>query len=189
MRIIGLDLSLTATGVAIIDDGTAATVAQTTVHTFVSKGAKDATIAQRVARLDQIERAVFGFTGLGDSFADLIVIEGPSYAQRTQTGEHLRAGLWWRLVSFIEGECGPVAEVPPTVLKKYATGKGNAGKDEVLLAVARRFPDVEVRDNNQADALVLAAMGADHLGHPIATMPASHRAALDAVRWHEAVAS
>jgi crossover junction endodeoxyribonuclease RuvC len=53
----------------------------------------------------------------------------------------------------------------------------------VLLAVARRFPDYDVRNNNEADALVLAAMGFDHLGQPLVQMPAPHRAALAAAQW------
>ena len=37
----------------------------------------------------------------------------------------------------------------------------------MLLAVAKRYPHVDVQDNNQADALVLAAIGARLAGHPI----------------------
>ena len=55
----------------------------------------------------------------------------------------------------------------------------------MLLAVARRWPHVEIVGNDTADALALAAMGADHLGQPIAAMPATHRAALDKVDWPE----
>ena len=57
--------------------------------------------------------------------------------------------------------------------------------DAEFIAAARRFPDVEVTNNNEADALVLAAMGARHLGRPIDDMPKSHLTALDAVRWPE----
>ncbi|NUS59160.1 MAG: hypothetical protein HOV66_30530, partial [Streptomycetaceae bacterium] len=80
-----------------------------------------------------------------------------------------------------------VVEVTTGGVKKYATGKGNAGKDEVLAAVVRRYPDVEVSNNNEADALVLRAMGCDHLGQPLAVVPQTHRAALDKVAWPQAV--
>lgn len=173
MRVVGLDLSLTATGIAAITD-------TTVVHTITSKGAKDATLTERRQRLDRLELAIAEW--LPENL-DLIVVEAPSFGQMRQAGEHARAGLWWRVVSILDDCYAPVAEVPPATLKKYVTGKGNAGKDEVLLAVSRRYPDVDVKDNNQADALVLAAMGARRLGFPIDDMPKAHLAAMDAVRW------
>jgi Holliday junction resolvasome RuvABC endonuclease subunit len=39
----------------------------------------------------------------------------------------------------------------PTVLKKFATGKGNAKKEVVLAAAKKKWPDVQ--DDNEADAL------------------------------------
>lgn len=45
--------------------------------------------------------------------------------------------------------------VPPTVLKKYVTGKGTAKKNEMLLGVYKRW-DVEFKDDNLADAYALA---------------------------------
>jgi crossover junction endodeoxyribonuclease RuvC len=174
MRIIGLDLSLTATGIAIIDDGV------TSVSTVTSKGAKTATLEERVHRLDDIERRILHEIGIEP--ADLIVVEQPAFS-RTTGHHHDRSGLWWRIVSAADFGIGPVAEVAPTTLKKYATGKGNASKDAVLAATVRRFSTIAVANNNEADALVLAAMGADHLSHPIAAMPAAHRVALEAVRW------
>lgn len=174
MRVIGLDLSLTATGVAIIEDDTI------TVRTITSNPTGDS-VDDRVRRLDKIERAVMECM-TGASEIDLIVIEGPSFGQMRQSGEHVRAGLWWRIVSICT-DTAPVVEVPPATLKKYATGKGNAAKDAVLLATARRFPDVDLRDNNQADALWLAAMGARHLEQPVDDVPQLNQTAMAAVRW------
>ena len=48
----------------------------------------------------------------------------------------------------------------------------------MIIAVTRRYPDVILGSNDEADALVLAAMTADYYGCPIATVPAAHRAAL-----------
>lgn len=183
MRIIGLDLSLTATGVAIITDGVA------TCTTITSKGAADASLVERLRRLDQIESLIFdAIETSGVNLPDLIVIEQPAFS-RTTGHHHDRSGLWWRVVGVAHDFYADVVEVTPSGLKKYVTGKGNAGKDEVLLPVARRFPDIDVANNNEADALVLAAMGADHLGQPLVSMPAAHRAALTAVRWPEGVSA
>jgi Holliday junction resolvasome RuvABC endonuclease subunit len=43
----------------------------------------------------------------------------------------------------------------PSEIKKHATGKGNANKDAILKAARQRWPDVEIVDDNQADALWL----------------------------------
>ncbi|MCX4468742.1 hypothetical protein OOK41_00150 [Micromonospora sp. NBC_01655] len=67
-------------------------------------------------------------------------------------------------------------------MKKYATGRGNAGKPEMAVALYKRAGR-ELADDNQVDAWWLRAAGLDHLGHPPADMPKNHRAALDAVRW------
>jgi crossover junction endodeoxyribonuclease RuvC len=82
----------------------------------------------------------------------------------------------------------PYAVVTPQQLKKYATGYGsgkNCGKDKVLAAAIRRYPMAEVDGNDVADALVLAAMGADHLGCPLATVPQANRSVLAGVTWPE----
>ena len=47
--------------------------------------------------------------------------------------------------------------VPPTVVKKFATGKGNAPKDQVTMHVHKAW-GFEVPDNNVVDAYVLAQM-------------------------------
>lgn len=46
-------------------------------------------------------------------------------------------------------------QVPPTMVKKYATDKGNAKKNEVMLAVYKKW-GVEFSDDNMADSFVLA---------------------------------
>ena len=72
-----------------------------------------------------------------------------------------------------------VLPVPPAVRAKYATGKGNAGKDEVLLAASRRYPHAPIVGNDDADAVVLAAIGARMLGEPIEdSLPKTHLDAL-----------
>jgi Holliday junction resolvasome RuvABC endonuclease subunit len=40
----------------------------------------------------------------------------------------------------------------PTEIKKYATGKGNAGKEDMVAAAITRWPDVDFVDHNHADA-------------------------------------
>ena len=177
MRIVGIDLSLTATGVAIAD---AATV---TVRTVRSRGAKGDDLLSRGARLELLTSSICGLC----RGAALVVVEQPAFS-RTTGHHHDRSGLWWLVVAQLQAMGIPVAEVTPSGLKRYVTGRGNADKDTVLLAVARRFGDVGVTNNNEADSLALCAMGADRFGVPLADMPKSHRTSLDAVRWPEVAA-
>lgn len=60
----------------------------------------------------------------------------------------------------LEGTETPCLVVPPTVRAKYATGKGNASKDDVLAAAIRRF-GYEGSNNNEADALIFAWIAAE----------------------------
>lgn len=49
----------------------------------------------------------------------------------------------------------PVYPVTQTLLKKHATGKGTAKKDEILNVARFRWPDLDIEDDNEADALFL----------------------------------
>lgn len=52
-------------------------------------------------------------------------------------------------------------QVPPMTLKKYATGKGTAKKQEMLLQIYKRW-GVEFNDDNAADAYALARVAGKH---------------------------
>ena len=184
-RIVGVDLSLTSTGIAIVDTATGLV----TVHTVTSKPPTPAqrakagitSLHERIRRLDDIERRLFEGPLFGHF--DLAVIEAPSYGS-SNGGKHERSGLWWAVACRLYDLIGVVAEVPPSNRMRYATGSGAADKDRVLAAVIRRYPEVPVDGNDEADALVLAAMGARHLDQPIeASLPAAHLAAMDRVEW------
>jgi Holliday junction resolvasome RuvABC endonuclease subunit len=45
--------------------------------------------------------------------------------------------------------------VPVGTIKKYATGKGNADKTEMIKAANRLYPSINILDDNHADALCL----------------------------------
>ena len=151
-----------------------------TVRSLPTKGSKGDTLVDRHLRLIRICQFVRNrVAGRGEPLA---LIESPAHSQ-TAGSHHDRSGLWWGIVDVLHAHDLPVVEVAPQQLKMYATGKGNAAKDAVLLATARRFPDVDLLDNNQADALWLAAMGARHLGHPVDDVPQLNQTAMAAVRW------
>jgi crossover junction endodeoxyribonuclease RuvC len=168
-HITGLDLSLTSTGFAAICGDKVELVT-------ITPGKR--TGHERLEYLfDEIRIRTFD--------ADLVVIEGPSYGSDYGKA-HERAGLWWLVAHVLWGARIPYVVVSPAQVKKYATGYGGgpkSGKDKVLAAVIRRYADVPVDGNDQADALVLAAMAADHYGDPLAAVPQANRAALAAVEW------
>ncbi|MGW8565681.1 hypothetical protein [Isoptericola sp. NPDC055881] len=177
MKIVGLDLSLTSTGIAsVVPDA----VQPALGDRFRTKPAGD-DLRARARRLHEIRDAVRDWTR---TRTDLAVVEGLAFSSRSGQATE-RAGLWWLVVHDLLVRDIPVAVVTPTARAKYATGKGNAGKDEVLAAVVRRYPDVETRGNDEADALVLAAMGARALGHPIDDLPKTHTDAMAKVAWPE----
>ncbi|HZM83805.1 MAG TPA: hypothetical protein VFC19_49435 [Candidatus Limnocylindrales bacterium] len=165
MNVLGIDLSLAATGLATADED----------HNHSAWAFK--TKETGAARMRAIRAQVL----LNARDADLVVIEGPSYGS-TGGGAHERAGLWWLVVERLDRDGVPVAIIPPATLKKFATGSGKADKDAVLLATARRFPSFS-GDNNAADALWLAAAGAEHLGHPLVQLPRDQTAVLMKVNW------
>lgn len=52
---------------------------------------------------------------------------------------------------------------PATVIKKFATGKGNAGKPIMMKAAMDKWPDVDIIDDNHADALWLLELAKSEL--------------------------
>lgn len=115
------------------------------------------------------------------SAADLVVLEGYSFASRGRAiislGE-LGGVVRYRL--HLKGI--PYVEVPPSCRAKYATGKGNAGKDAVLAEAIRRL-DYGGHSHDEADALWLLAMTLDRYGIHRSNVPKSHRAGLEKVPW------
>jgi len=181
LNIIGLDLSLTSTGLAEVHDWSLANV-----HRLKTKGHRGMTVAETSARIawlvDEIDAWVDG------DDVDLAVIEAPSFGSKFGN-PHERGGLWWSVAQRLVGREIPVATVSPQGRAKYATGKGNSKKDVVEAAVRSAYTDVAWptgKCDDIADAVILAAMGARHLGEPIDpwvdSLPAQ-LAAMDGASW------
>jgi Holliday junction resolvasome RuvABC endonuclease subunit len=49
----------------------------------------------------------------------------------------------------------------PSEIKKYATGKGNVGKESMIAAATARWPGIEWVDDNQVDAVFIWQMAMD----------------------------
>lgn len=173
-RILGIDSSLTGTGLARIDvsnnhtwDGRDHNMDVATVAApGPTKDKSHLAMVRRVnALIEQIEDAVTS-DGLGHDKPDLIAIENLAFGARG-------AGAW--VLPWIFGRCCELAErydIPLIVVAtaaraKYATGKGNADKEVVLLAANNLFPAAQISNNNEGDAAVVGAIGCHYLGYPI----------------------
>lgn len=66
---------------------------------------------------------------------------------------HVYGGLMATLTAWCEHHNIAYAGVPVGTIKKHATGKGNAGKAEIIAAMQQRGHPVT--DDNEADALAL----------------------------------
>lgn len=66
---------------------------------------------------------------------------------------HVYGGLMAMLTSYCEEHDIPYQGIPVGTIKKSATGKGNAGKSEVIAAMQRA--GFAPKDDNEADALAL----------------------------------
>lgn len=162
MRIVGLDLSLNSTGVALPSGAT----------------------LRHQPRCTGVERLAWHRDAIAAALAanvvDLAVLEGYAYGRHNGAAALGELGGVVRLALADAGV--PVVVVPPAALKLYATGKGNASKDEVFAAAIRRL-DYEGSSNDECDALWLRAMGMDACGEPVTEVPGRHREALAKVAW------
>lgn len=165
-RVVGLDLSLTATGIA-LPDGTTRTI-------ITKTGDGD-------LRLNEIHYQIRRVLLADDDapWPTLVAVEDlPTHAHGAGI-----TGMVHGVARFTLNELAtPYVLITAASLKKYATGAGNADKADMRMALYQRA-GIDLKDHNQVDAWWLRAMALDHLGHPPVAMPKTHRAALDKVVW------
>lgn len=149
-NVIGIDPSLTSTGVCY---GTGAK--DWTVKLCKSKPS-GTTVSERVKRYEGLVSQIDDI--LQESAPVLIFIEGYSYGSKTsgmtqamitEVGSLIR----WHLVD----QTPHIYEVAPSTLKKFATGKGNSKKEQVIGYVQKHWGQL-FDTSDQADAFVLYRM-------------------------------
>lgn len=180
--VIGIDPSLTATGVGVGHSPEAAAWGeeqQFQVRTLGRSGKNDESLYTRLDRIELLADEIRDVAVSLMQWPSLALIETPAYAQSTGK-THDRSGLWWEVVRTFRRELQiPIVEVSIQKVKTYATGKGNSAKDTVLIDVARRYTDVAIANNNEADAFTLVAIGMRLIGHPIDDVPKTHLRAME----------
>jgi len=170
--VVGIDPSLTSTGMAIVDvhTGTSYTAAVT------SSGKKTDTLTMQSERIRDLTDRICDYVRAANPA--LVVIESATFSTRSDTSAHRRAGLWWAVVNELIADSVPVVMLSPGEVKKFATGKGNAGKDAMVARAATTWGEdtLGTNINDIADALFLATAGSFGLGYPVVLSETSYRA-------------
>lgn len=143
MSIFAVDPSLRSTGVAYDTAGAVSTGTVTPKKLF--EGRRLFCIRQEITQI------------LDSMVCRLVVMEkligGPNRQTTIQQAELvgvLKLAFWERNI--------PVLQVPPSSLKLFATGKGNADKDMVRVAMSKHRGDY-FKSDDEADAYALLQMG------------------------------
>lgn len=159
-NIVALDLSLTSTGWACVEG----------VGTFTTK-------ERGLQRLQRLREQILTLAG---PTTDVAAIEGYAFGRPNgmaalgELGGVVRLALYEHDITIVD--------VPPASLKKYATGKGNANKELMLVEAVRRL-GYAGSNNDEADALWLYTMTCDALCGTAPVVPQAHRVALNAIDW------
>jgi crossover junction endodeoxyribonuclease RuvC len=185
LRVVSLDLSLNATGLATTHDqiGEPRLACRTITP---RRYPTETTIDHR--RLHETFQAIAAALKCGP---DLVVIE--FLPQLSHGGSSLRlAELHGAIKHFLFAKGHRYVDVSPQHLKQYATGKGNASKTQVREHVTGRYGGlmhIGTEDEADATALLMAALDAYGSplpdGRPLPDVPQINRKAISAMKWPE----
>jgi crossover junction endodeoxyribonuclease RuvC len=140
---IGIDLSLTGTGVIILDKDCKVKEQ----NLIITKSSQ--LIEERIIHIYcMIETMVLNHPQCK------IYIEGLSFGSSGASMLEL-AGLHYYIRTCLKSIHKSFEIIPPTTLKKFVTGKGNSKKEQMLLQVYKKW-NMEFDNNNICDAFCLA---------------------------------
>jgi crossover junction endodeoxyribonuclease RuvC len=148
MITVGLDLSLTGTGVCVLTDS------GHSLYTIKSKPSGNKHLDE-LLRLKDIVSGIEDILIDQEDDVDLVAIEGLAFMARNTSALVQLAGLNYLVRSLLHDMKKDFTLVAPSSLKKFATGKGNGTKDLVMLEIYKKY-GITVLDNNQGDAFILA---------------------------------
>lgn len=165
MNILGLDLSLTSTGWS-CDEATGNLVSKET----------------GTGRLFDLRLQLIDV--LLEFKPDLIAIENYSFGSRNSRAHAI--GEWGGVVRVLLWDKGfPYIEIPPTCRAKFATGKGNASKGEVMSAISARTGIIWSGKGaeDRCDAWILEEMALANRDEARFAWPAINMSALEKIDW------
>ena len=147
MKYIGVDLSLTGTGIVCLDDD-GNLIKQELIKTSSKQSTEE--------RILEISYKIKEFCKEYDRLCTFF-IEGLSFGSRGQKMLELAALHYFIRIEVYASPC-KYHVVPPTQVKKYITGKGNCEKNLMLLKAYKKW-NIEFDDNNVCDAFCIAKYG------------------------------
>lgn len=153
---IGLDLSLTGTGVVVLENSKIIEK-----RLIKSKPTGDRPIDE-LRRIQNIVGEIRSTVLMRKP--NVAVIENLAFSIRRTTSLTQLAGLSFLVRAMLNSECIPFFLCAPTTLKRFATGKGNSEKDHMILEAYKQY-GIDNIDNNIADSLFLAKIGLALLGY------------------------
>ncbi len=150
MKVLGLDLSLTGTGVAAIEDGK---LLSSSLIRSKPSGPRPKDETKRILGIvEEITKKIDEFE------PELVVIEGLAFMARNSTALVQLAGLNYLIRSLLYSRDIKFLIVAPSTLKKFITGKGNSQKDVMMLETYKQY-GISLLDDNLVDAHGLAQVG------------------------------
>jgi len=143
MEYVGLDLSLTGTGMVKLSKD------EEILYKNVFSTGASTQIEERILTIsfEILSRIVY---------ESMIYIEGLSYGSRGQKMLEI-SGLHYCIRCQLTKDGRPFKIIPPTTLKKFITGTGRAQKNLMLLKIYKKF-GIEFDSDNIADAYSLARL-------------------------------
>lgn len=165
IKLMGVDLSLTSTGISIAGE------------TFA--------INPRTKGIERLVEVSTRIVELATTYnPNAIILEGYSFGSKF-TRAHAIGELGGCVKVALYQAGFHIVEVPPTCRAKFATGRGNASKIDVLLAI-RRLSGIEFlgsSGDDECDAWVLEQMGMAVLDESPYNWSETQLSALDKINW------
>lgn len=165
MTIMGIDQSLTGSGIAIFKDGEEYYFLISTSKTKNTKAPTIDYTRRLIEMTDEIQKLIKEYK------PDYIGMEGMSFGARGSAVYDL-GGLSHLLRTMFFKEKVKFVIIPPTVVKKYFTGKGNSDKLVMIEEAMKRGANIpffttikkqRVFDDNVTDAYAIASFIEDYL--------------------------
>lgn len=150
VRYVGIDPSLSGTGLVILDENA------NVIEALSLKAGKEEDPLRFMKLTEKIMKYI-------DTATDKVVIEGFSFGSRG-AGVSKMYGIGWCIRVYLEMNSVQWGEVAPTALKKFASNRGNAKKEDIVLPVFKKW-GFEGNSNDITDAYVLARMAWSMYNH------------------------
>lgn len=193
LRMVGLDLSTAATGVASTHDPYGVPF----LSTFTVPDTAKRPLHEQIAVIKRAVRMVCGVSRTRTDpdtpdTPDLVVIEGTFSRDGAHASDYPLHAVHATVKQLLWEKHIPYVDVSNSALKVWATGSGatrgvnKATKDKIVSAVIAAYGShmhINPRDDNQADAVALLTLGLAKYGQPLAPYGKLNAAAFKSPKW------